>query len=142
MTRKSLACVLLGAAIAGCGVEKLAIKNYEGPDRPVEQVALLKPQMFIRIHSIDGDTSKSFVTWKQFGSTDADMAFAPGIHRFAVSYRDSSAQSRSIMEIQQELLAGHRYLLRGTLGQNQTWMPQILDVTDRPDYWCISAPRC
>jgi len=135
--------LFLGIAIviSACGVEKIVIKNYEGPDRPADQVALLKPQLYIIIHSIDGDKSKYFKTWQQHGSTDADMALAPGIHSFDVSYEKLSARSSRSVQIKHEFKEGRRYLLGAQL-LGTTWKPQIQDVTDRPELWCITSPRC
>lgn len=141
MKRYVLICLVSATMIMGCGIKKISIKNYEGPVLPSEQLAIIKPQVFAIIHAIDGDPSKKFIPWKDFGSEDADIAILPGAHTFEVSYK-SLKHSSTILAITYEFQAGHRYLLGYTYTSKEVWKPVITDVTNNPEQWCIIAPNC
>jgi len=137
--------VLLG--ISGCGIQKAFIKAYEGQDLPAEQIALVKPQLGIVIKSMDGDPSKQLTVFGKFGSTDADIALAPGSHTFVLAYDSirhvSSVRSVADITFTFRVRAGRKYLLKAVLPSDySTWRPEIEDVTDKPELWCITAPRC
>jgi hypothetical protein len=134
--------LLLVALVQGCGVQRQVIKNYEGPVRPTSQLSILKPQLHVKIYAIDGDKSKRFQTWRDFGSIDADIELEARTHTFEVGYEDLLARSRGPQTISFAFREGRRYLLGASLLGDGTWRPQIIDVTDRPELWCITSPKC
>lgn len=142
-----LTLIVLTITAAGCGIQKEYVKAYEGSALDAKQVALVKPLPAIIVESIDGDRSRKIVVTQHFGSVDADIALAPGEHRFSLNVKKTLGngtvfQSQSELSIVQKLEAGHRYLLTYSEPAPRTWTPELKDVTDQPGLWCLNSPRC
>ena len=134
------------ALLVGCGVTHRDIIAYQGPSQPIGQLAVVKPQMFIEVESIDGDQSKSVVVMGATGGVDADISLLPGKHQFVLRYRDMTKRSYETVKADFVVLAGHRYLLLGQLAYqhsgNYLWTPNLDDMTSTPERWCLLSPRC
>jgi hypothetical protein len=134
------------ALLVGCGVSHRDIIAYQGSSQPTSRLAVVKPQMFIEIESIDGDQSKSVVVMGTTGGVDANILLLPGRHQFVLRYRDMTKRSYESVKADFVILAGHRYLLWGQLAYEHSgvylWTPNLDDMTNTPERWCLLSPRC
>ena len=132
--------------VAGCGVTHRDIIAYQGPSQPTEKLALVKPQMFIEVESIDDDPSKAVVVMGATGGVDTDISLLPGKHHFVLKYRDLTKSSYEPVTADFAILAGHRYLLWGDVSYQHVgrylWTPRLEDMTSTPERWCLLSPKC
>jgi hypothetical protein len=150
-SRSFLALVLcfLGIALSsGCVAPKnhAPVQMYEGPQRPLNQVALLFPSNGALIQSIDGTPTPV---------NALNCEISPGKHQLKASYKwvSSDYYSRTTatgpaLDIPVTVEAGHIYLLYAqdgshNLTRQRVWRAWLLDLTDKaslgPDRKIIPA---
>jgi len=137
---KSLLLTVTVCGLTACGTQKIFIKAYDGPDLAADRVAIVKPSMHIVVYSIDGDATKSVVAWNDFGSTDADIALKPGVHRFSVGYKGPVYRSTGAHDLVAYLAPGRKYIIVPEIKGG--WRAVMEDFTSRPQQWCINYPYC
>ncbi|WP_234195088.1 hypothetical protein [Pseudacidovorax sp. NFM-22] len=147
---KFIYCISLSllALLGGCSSfvnERRFIQTYDGPALAESESALLKPSADIVIHAIDGDKNKKFYAIRAFVSNiDADISFAPGRHIISVSYLAHTSNgvisSRGAIDLIFDAQVNRRYLLNAIQSPDmRTWVPQIVDVTNFPERWCLTV---
>ncbi|HIV69754.1 MAG TPA: hypothetical protein H9903_02360 [Candidatus Aquabacterium excrementipullorum] len=140
----ALSALLVGCASdgvpLGVSIDKVSVKAYEGPDRPVAELALLKPLAAMNVIEIDGNKSFNASTYVNgFRYVDYDMAVTPGHHTLLLEVVHGGLRSKEPIRLPIEVKAGRKYLIRSISTQPLTWQPALEDVTDRPERWCIFA---
>jgi hypothetical protein len=135
---KLLRILLLATLSAGCTTGPIYVKWYDSVERPIEQLALLKPTSGIRILSMNGDTSKAVNTVQVSTLADYEIGLLPGTHTIEFAFGDGRIYSMSTIFRTFTAEAGHRYLLRTNFaGPPLRWNPVIEDVTDRKECWSV-----
>jgi hypothetical protein len=139
--KKVIAALVLSLFVAACANQREFIKTYDGPALSSDNSALLKPSMEAVITAIDGDRKKSFSAMRAGSpNVDADISFTPGMHQILVRYSKMTPTgqitSNSDIAVNFTATVGHRYILDAITNGN-SWAPQIIDVTDKPDLWCL-----
>ena len=132
---------LLLVLLSSCGIKQASIKAYDGPDRALSDLALVKPVTGIIIDSIDGNSDLSLVVWGNSGTTDAEISLIPGEHVFRLRYQSIDLVSAAI-DLDVSVVAGRKYILNakisGGIG-DLVWEPRVIDVTDEPEKWCVTG---
>jgi hypothetical protein len=145
---KRTVAILLSVSVlfSGCASfvnQRQFIKTYEGPALSFDKSALLKPSVGVDILSIDGDKSKYFTAIRAGASNvDADISFVPGAHQILVKYSVGTSggqiTSKNAFVVNFDAVAGHRYILNASENVTRTsWSVQIIDVTNKPEQWCL-----
>jgi hypothetical protein len=138
--------LLAALCLAGCLPQQKEVIAYSGPPRSTDSLAMLKPNLWIDILSIDGDTTKRIIPLGARNS-DTTVYLEPGAHRLKVYYRTTIAHALAPMDVDIYVLAGHRYLLmpdtQGS-GWRGSWRAALQDMTTTPENWCVNYPtiRC
>lgn len=130
-------------------VKQKELITYSGSPRTNDNVALLKPQLFIDVIAIDGDTTKQASQLGGLYTTETTIYLEPGEHILTVRYRTGNKISRSTVDMNVSVLAGHRYLVFAQtegvhwwVGMHGTWRPKVEDMTDNSENWCVNYPHC
>jgi hypothetical protein len=130
--------------LAGCMPQQKEVIAYSGAPRSSDSLAMLKPQLFVIVLSIDGDDSKRIVSLGAFHNSDTTIYLEPGAHQLKLAYRSPTKYSRAIVDMDIYVSAGHRYLLVADLGgfirKSYYWPPVLEDMTSTPENWCANFP--
>jgi hypothetical protein len=117
---------------------------YSGGPRASDSLAMLKPQLFIVVLSIDGDSSKRVYSLGEFHNSDTTIYLEPGAHKLKLNYRSNAKYAKSLIDMDIYVSAGHRYLLEADTGgfirKGYYWPPVLVDMTDTPGNWCANFP--
>jgi hypothetical protein len=114
------------------------IKTYDGPEKPLHEIALVKCDPFILVNGIDGNKSHRAYAGGGVRYRDCEISVMPGLHTFDVcfyeSYRHKNGTSSTIncredIPVQLDAQAGRIYRIKyeNILGR---WRPWIEDVTE------------
>lgn len=95
------------AALCSCGT----YQAYEGPARPVDQVAIVRGDMPVNaglpvqaiLRSVDG---------RKLRATQSAVAVTPGTHRFLVDCWLAATAGAARFEVEETVEAGHEYRLK------------------------------
>ncbi|MBU1425454.1 MAG: hypothetical protein KKH12_01740 [Gammaproteobacteria bacterium] len=146
MKRTVVLLLLVSIFFSGCASfvnQRQFIKSYEGAALSFDKSALLKPSVGVVILSIDGDKSKYFTAIRAgVSNVDADISFVPGAHqilvRYSVATPNGQITSKNELAVNFDAVAGHRYILNASENTTRTaWSAQIIDVTNKPELWCL-----
>lgn len=131
----------ISACLVSCSPTKVVIKAYDGPDLPLPQLAILKPQVPLQLRAIDGDTTHAFDTSGKVVANDAQIMLLPGPHTLRLTLEGvqgvGTIRSRNALTATFVAEAGRKYIVRSGMS-GQTWNPKVVDVTDLPPaHFCV-----
>jgi hypothetical protein len=136
--------VALHFLLAGCTTQ-VFVKAYSGPDRPEQELALLKNLATVEIVSIDGNRNYS-VSKKIIGLNEGVVALIPGMHEVEIVATDDptfrpygTAKTTFFAETGHKYVIGYRHKKSRKKDWEWEWWAVVKDVTDRPDHWCMWA---
>jgi hypothetical protein len=93
------------AGALGCTPGVQIVQGYPGAERPLAEVAVLEPDAFTVVESVDGDAA-----YRCHGA-HCVLRLLPGAHQLRVSHSGYDVQSREPRSFDVELGAGESYWL-------------------------------
>lgn len=134
--------LIFAVLVSGCASQK-HVRTYEDQLPAGQQPALVKPVAFIVIRRIDG---KDVYIDPSGGLTaEYELEFKPGEHLLEVQYNDGVLLSHETLTLPMKVESGRKYIIRPSVNgaawrpNGAQWLPQLLDVTDRPQCWTTSV---
>lgn len=128
-------------AAAGCTPLSVYVKTHSQGDLPPSDVALLKTAAGVYITHINGEPK--LLAHDYVRSTEFEIEFLPGVHRLRVGYDNGSQHSMGTMTMEANFQPNRRYLLKANstnrLFARNSWTPEIVDVTDKPQCWTFKV---
>lgn len=120
--------------LAGCALLTKNIKTYEGPDRPQDEIAIIKIDNNIGFVAIDGNRNFRFYAGSSIWDYGYEISILPGNHIFNVYFSESSSaiygtyRSLTDVSIRLSAEAGHIYRIKYER-KFTTWKAWIEDIT-------------
>lgn len=142
MNRKIIVLTAVMLFVSGCG-GKMKIRAYEGAERPLAEVALVKLRPDVSVRAVDGN--KDYKLYAEISApwAEYEISLLPGKHTFEVcffsSYRFSTVTKIKSCKIPQPLSyyvkAGGSYRIDFDIEENEeekieTWSAYIVDLTE------------
>ncbi|MBU3914011.1 hypothetical protein KKA14_00580, partial [bacterium] len=124
-----LAFYVIGIALVGCAGTVGYKKLYNGPHKPLNEIALLTHQnpymQTVLIYKIDGQTTL-------FSGL---VELTPGLHIICAGFASGNQRSKGCSDIKFTAEAGHVYeIYHVPYTHKESWYPAILDITNDLDY--------
>lgn len=120
--------------VSGCATK---IKTYEGPEKLMQDIALIKCNPYVQVNGVDGNKSHRVSAGGGLWYRDCEISVLPGPHTFDVCFDESySTGTMNVtrrcgqdIPVQIDAQAGRIYRIKYE-SKSGRWKPWIEDVTE------------
>ena len=115
---------LLSLPVSG-GCSTSTKRFYDGPARPISEIARIDESPSVAISGVDG---KTFGTWGH-----QLIEVEPGDHTLSLEYFGGYRNSVKPVVVSVTLVAGHTYVTDATVTAANRWTPRVIDAATKRD---------
>lgn len=128
---------VIAAVLLMSGCASTQIRTYDGPEKPLQEVALVKCDPFILINGVDGNKNHRLYAGGGLWYQDCEIGVLPGHHTFDVCF-DASYSTGTMnvtnrcgrdIPVPLDARAGRIYRIKYESNWGR-WRPWIEDVTE------------